>query len=42
MEQLVVITSWGDTPCKATNNAYRIDTPSSLNFLHGMIAQFET
>ncbi len=39
-EQLVVITSWGDTPCKATNNAYRIDIPSSLTFLHQMMLDF--
>ncbi len=40
VEQLVVITSWGDTPCKATNNAYRVDIWSSLTFLHQMTLEF--
>ena len=30
---LVAITAVGDTQCKATDSAYRIDTPTAHNFL---------
>jgi hypothetical protein len=38
-EYIVATTSWGDSPCKSTNNNYRVDIPSSLDFIHTMIAE---
>ena len=32
-EYVVAVTSWGDAQCKATNNNYRVDIPSSQAFL---------
>ena len=36
-ETIVAVTSWGDGPCKSTNNNYRVDTASSLAFVWEMI-----
>src|SRR5438132_816288 len=38
-EYIVATTSWGDGPCKATNNNYRLDIASSLDFIEAMIGQ---
>ena len=38
-EYIVATTSWGDGPCKATNNNYRVDISSSLDFIQAMIGQ---
>lgn len=36
---VVSLTMTGDTPCRATDHTYRIDTPWSLDFLAGFLAQ---
>ena len=36
-EVLVSITSWGDTNCVASDFRYRLDTRSSLSFVHSVI-----
>lgn len=41
-EYVVAVTSWGDSPCKSTNNNYRVDTAESLAFLNGVMAQAAT
>lgn len=38
-EYIVAVTSWGDTPCKSTNNNYRVDLGTSLSFVTAMIAE---
>jgi len=37
VETQVAVTSWGDSACKSTNNNYRVDIGSSLDFIHAMI-----
>jgi len=39
IETIVALTVWGDAPCKSTNNNYRVDTASSLAFLHETIGR---
>ncbi len=39
VETQVAVTSWGDSPCKSTNNNYRVDTAASLSFIDEMIRE---
>jgi secreted trypsin-like serine protease len=36
-EILVAVTSWGDVPCVATGTTYRVDIPSSLEFIESLV-----
>lgn len=39
-ETLVAITSWGDAMCVATNINYRVDVPSTLDFIASVAAAY--
>ena len=39
-EYIVAVTSWGDAACKATNNNYRVDIPSSQTFIADMVRTY--
>jgi secreted trypsin-like serine protease len=40
-EYNVAVTSWGDYQCIATGFAYRIDIPSSLDFIYSVMAMVD-